>query len=1169
MYAAGVAGGVWKSVNAGASWTASDDFMANLAVVSMAMDPNDSSRIFAGTGEGFYNGDAVRGNGIFVTEDAGATWTQLPATSNNSDFYYVNELAIDPSTSGGALRIFAATRTGLWRSENAGQTWSLREPGSGQSSVGCTDVAVRTDVSPVQVFAAFGSFISDGLYRSTDKGDTFSQVGGGFPNGDPWQGRIELAIAPSNQSRIYACVATSWDSGFAGALYAIYRSEDSGATWSRQAAWDDVDPINPWLLTNIAPAVCGSLFYDQGWYDNIIAVDPVDDDIVWVGGIDLFRSDNAGADFSIASYWYLDSTYGPFVHADHHAIAFHPDYDGSSNRTMYLGTDGGIFKTANALAGTSRDPCPQYDTDLADMTYASLNNSYSVTQFYHGDASKTGDKYGGGTQDNGTNLVAWSGNPNGWNEILSGDGGYFFIDPNNSNTMYAETQGFASIFKSTNGGSLFVGASSGLNPMDDSLFIVPFALDQTDPSVLWTGSQRPYRTTNGANVWVSAGPDFAGVGAVSAIAIAESDNQVVYLGFEDGYIAKTTNGLSGGTPTWDMYGGSNGLTVGAYVSSIAVDPNDADTAYCTYSTFGVVHVRKTTDGGTSWAPLDGIGGNTLPDIPAHWVAIRPCLTSHLFVGTDLGVFASQDGGENWEVANIGLANTVVETLDFKNDDTLVAFTHGRGAFTAALQPCSSFDCNGNGVDDLTDISDGTSFDCNGDGVPDECDDDCNGNAVADGCDVVEGTSSDCQSNGVPDECELAGNDCNSNSVPDVCDISSGTSFDCQPNSTPDECDISGGTSQDSNGNGRPDECEVDCDLNGIDDWCDISCGPPGGLCDVPGCGQAQDCDGNGEPDNCQSDTDNDTVIDNCDNCPLVQNSGQEDADDDGLGDVCDNCVDVSNPGQDDADGDGAGDACDECPDDPNKVLEGFCGCGQAEDPTDTDADGTPDCVDQCPTDPTKTTPGFCGCNRLEDSADSDHDQVPDCADLCPLDPLKIMPDVCGCGVSDADTDGDGVADCQENCPLDPHKREPGLCGCGLSDFDTDGDEVPDQCTDDCPNDPLKSRPGICGCGRLDTDTDADGIADCHDNCPDVSNSSQADSDGDGVGDACASAAVQAPNDTGPPPANQGTTDAAGEPAPELAPCCALGVPPAGLAILGALGAAKVARSSRRRSRHSK
>jgi hypothetical protein len=309
--------------------------------------------------------------------------------------------------------------------------------------------------------------------------------------------------------------------------------------------------------------------------------------------------------------------------------------------------------------------------------------------------------------------------------------------------------------------------------------------------------------------------------------------------------------------------------------------------------------------------------------------------------------------------------------------------------------------------------------------------------------------------------------------------------------------------------------------------------------------------------NLDADTDNDGTADCIDQCPNDSNKivpGQcgcgladTDSDGDGVADCVDGCpADASKtaPGvcgcgviDADSDGDGAPDCVDGCPSDPNKTAPGTCGCGVSD--VDSDGDGVADCNDGCPADPDKTAPGVCGCGVAD--ADSDGDGVVDCSDLCPSDPNKVAPGICGCGVADTDSDGDGVADCNDGCPadanktapsvcgcgvadadsdgdstpdcldgcpLDPNKTAPGTCGCGVSDVDSDGDGVAD-CNDGCPADPGKTAPDVCGCGVVDTDTDGDTIADCIDNCPGVSNPSQADSDSDGIGDACETAEPEA------------------------------------------------------------
>ncbi|MBN2559936.1 MAG: hypothetical protein JXQ75_03275 [Phycisphaerae bacterium] len=710
MYAAGVAGGIWKSTDAGANWTVTDDLMLNLAVSTIAIDPSNSNILYAGTGEGFLGGrPGVQGLGIFKSTDAGATWTQLAGTVTGvpeGAFYYVNKLVISPND---PTRIYAATRFGVWRSLDSGQTWSavLRNPhyqggvpATNGCMVGCTDLAVRTDRNPDVLFAAFGSFESDGLYRSDDGGDSWVAYTTGS-----YQGRMTIAIAPSDNDVIYLAMADNGGLYGFGRLVSVFRADD-GVNFSSVLDFDH--PFSLWLFSYVSIATgCFKhpVVYSQGWYDNIIAVDPVDPDIVWVGGINVHRSDDGGQTFGLAGYWFyylMDPPPPTYIHPDQHAIVFHPDYDGTSNQVMYVGNDGGIFRTTNARAATSQEECPigPDPGPPPDVVWESMNNSYGVTQFYHGDSARDVDMFVGGAQDNGTSRALATGAPDGWKMIYGGDGGYVAIDPTNGQRLFIETNGFPKIYVSNDGGETSEEATAGITDTD-GVFITPLAMDQSNPDILWTGGTRPWRTTNGATSWEVAGPNFAGPDQITAIAIAPSDSNVVYLGFTNGYIARTTNALDP-SPTWTIF--VNGLW-GAWVSSVAVDPDEPDTAYCTYSNYGVPHVLRSVDGGSNWISIDGIEVTGVPDIPAHWIAVRPCDSQQLYVGTELGVFASDNGGSTWQPANNGLAHTVVETLDLKDDNTLVAFTHGRGAYITSLLPCGCApgDVNGDDVFDIADI----------------------------------------------------------------------------------------------------------------------------------------------------------------------------------------------------------------------------------------------------------------------------------------------------------------------------------------------------------------------------------------------------------------------------------------------------------------------------------
>jgi len=695
MYAGGVAGGIWKSTDAGASWIATDDLMLNLKVCALAIDPTDPSVIYAGTGEGIFASNGVRGMGIFKSTDAGASWNQLPGTVSGvpqGAFWYVNEIVISPNDSN---RIFAATRTGVWRSTDAGQSWThlLGNPrhlsgpyNSNGCATGCSDLKVRSDRDPETLFAAFGIHESDGLFLSEDGGDSWL----GYTT-DSTQGRMEIAIAPSNNDVIYLTMAANGTGVQFGRLISVFRADD-GQTFNN--VLDPVHPFSPWLFSYLAIATgCYEhpTIYSQGWHDNVIAVDPINPMIVWVGGIDLFRSNDGGQTFGLASYWFYflwDPQPSTYVHVDQHEIVFHPGYNGFDNQMMYVGNDGGIWRTANARAATSQEECP-IGADPGpppEIVWENMNNGFGVTQFYHGDAAFTADRFVGGAQDNGSSQVESAATPDDWEYVYGGDGGYVAIDPRDDRHYFVEIQGFPTIAETNNGGISFSPAVNGITDTD-GLFISPYAMDQANPDVMWTGGQRPWRTTDGAGLWEAAGPNFEGGTTLSAIEISSADSNVVWFGFINGYVARTTNGLAE-KPDFEVF--ANGLP-GGWISSIAAHPTDTETAWCTISSYGVPHLMRTTDGGASWAAATGSPGADIPDIPAHWIAVRPSDPQQLYVGTEFGMFASDDGGANWHPVNTGMARTIVESLDWQDADTLVAFTHGRGVFRASLDSDATVD----------------------------------------------------------------------------------------------------------------------------------------------------------------------------------------------------------------------------------------------------------------------------------------------------------------------------------------------------------------------------------------------------------------------------------------------------------------------------------------------
>jgi|CXWL01.1.fsa_nt_gi photosystem II stability/assembly factor-like uncharacterized protein len=707
MWAAGVGGGVWKTTTGGLGWTPQTDALPNIAVSALALDPKNPNVLYAGTGEGTFNTDAIRGLGMYKTTDGGTTWSQLAATKV-PDFQYVTDIVVSKSDS---KRVYVSTRKSdaIYRVNDQGEIVGYYRPGVfrsldggatfeqilslARSADGCADLALIADGTNDRLVVSCSLGFSAGkvlINVRAQSSKAFSIV-----LQKKGQGRVSLAVAPSNQNIIYA-LAEELDYH---SLLGVYRSTDGGETWTTQVNKDSPIALNRMLLSNSYVKLDTSCdrapgpLLGQGWYDNVIAVDPKDPDIVWAGGVDLFRSDDGGKNWGLGSFW---QAWPSSAHADQHAITFHPAYDGVANQIMYVANDGGVYRTANARASTSKGVAA-CDPSTGAIAWQARNQGYGVTQFYHGAPMPDGLSYLGGTQDNGTLLGGTARLEPGptaasWNPILGGDGGYVAVDPVDPRILYYETQ-FGDLWKSVDGGLDRVPATNGIHDGQidsDSIFIVAFTMDPSNRNRLWLGGSSIWRTEDGAANWQLANGN-SYEGDITALAVAPSNPQRVLVGTNGGTIMRSSNALS-----------SNGSTLWptadprypAYVSDLCFHPTNDAVALATFSTFDdddrpfySGHVFKTADGGATWALLDGAGATRIPDVPVHACVFDPGQPDRIWVGTDMGVFVSTDGGAHWATEVTGFPKgTVVERLALNagSPRRLFAFTHGRGAWSVAV-----------------------------------------------------------------------------------------------------------------------------------------------------------------------------------------------------------------------------------------------------------------------------------------------------------------------------------------------------------------------------------------------------------------------------------------------------------------------------------------------------
>ncbi len=625
---AAAGGGVWRTNDGGKNWTPLTDNQAVGFMGSLAMAPSDPNTLYAGTGEAHNSGDSFYGRGILVSHDGGNTWTLTG--QNVFDRRTIAEIAVSPTsanTAYAAVSSFGVNGvnggTGIFKTTDGGQTWT-NTTASISTSQQFSSVVIDPK-NPQTVYAAVGTLFGssqNGVYKSTDGGNTWVAAGN-FPGGTA-TGRIQLAIAKANPSVLYAAVPDP----STGNSSNIYKSTDAGTTWT---------------ATSKPPEYFGT----QGWYNNFITVSPTDPNIVFAGG-----SSNYGAGGIIESRdggnsWtsIKNGINGVSPHTDYHSATF------DAQGRLLVTNDGGIWRLEIAIPGSVR--------------WTDLNGNLQITQFTGIALDPTDPNIAyGGSQDNGTEKFN---DALGWTQIRGGDGGYVRVDPTSPNTVYHTYTG-TSLERSNDGGLTWVDASSGIQ--GNGNFYSFYQVDKNG-RVLF-GTDRINASSNKGQSWTQlSSPGQGGwpsSGTVNAIAIAQTDTNVIYAAVNGALYVTTNNGSS-----WTR---SN--VPGDKVAEVDVDPTNSKVAFAVRNAFGGGHVFKTTDGGQTWTDVSG----TLPDIPTNTFALVKQASSDVLVaGNDIGVFASFDGGLTWSKFKKDFPSVQVVELEWNpTTQILAAGTHGRGMF---------------------------------------------------------------------------------------------------------------------------------------------------------------------------------------------------------------------------------------------------------------------------------------------------------------------------------------------------------------------------------------------------------------------------------------------------------------------------------------------------------
>lgn len=658
VYAGAATGGVFKSTDSGVTWFSVFDDQAVLPIGDIAVDPVNSNIVYVGTGEANGGHNNFAGGGMYKSTNGGTNWEMIGLQNTVS----IGRIIIDPLN---PLKVYAAAvgsyfgpnpDRGIYKSENGGLNWNKILFVT--DSTGAIDIAIDP-VNTNNLLAAMwqrtrypngGALYgrTSGIYKTTNGGANWTALGAsnGLPNSTTTNvGRIGLSISKSNPNIAYSLFTN-------GSTYlGFFKTTNAGLNW-----------------TNANPGgTLQSGFSTFSWYFGNVRVHPTNPDIVFVLDFSIMRSTNSGTTWT-------DQT-GFNIHVDNHALAFKP----GDPSTLLEGNDGGIYSSSNG--GNSF-------TKIAALPF---------TQFYEIGIDKTNpDRLYGGTQDNGTNRTT-TGALNDWEDIYGGDGFYVIVDPTNPNVIYAESQNGA-LGKSVNGGSTFSDATNGISSSEKTNWSTPVIMDPNNNNVLYYGTNRVYRTTNGAGLWTAISPDLtngnqARLGTVTTIGVAPANSNVIIAGTDDANVWITTNT------------GTNWTKVSTtlpyrWVTRVAFDHVNENIAYVTFNGLKwkdpQPHVFRTTNKGQNWTDIS----NNLPDAPVNAFDIDPLRPNLLFVGSDVGAYFSTNTGQSWAFLGTGLP--MVSVYDFKIHPVaryLVAGTHGRSMYKIDLAQIVGVTSNSENIPD--------------------------------------------------------------------------------------------------------------------------------------------------------------------------------------------------------------------------------------------------------------------------------------------------------------------------------------------------------------------------------------------------------------------------------------------------------------------------------------
>ncbi len=705
VYVGTAQGGVYRSLDGGATWAALLDSAQSLSIGALALDPQNADTLFVGTGEGNLSGDSFFGVGLYIIRSAS---TASPAvtgpfnTDGTNDLFTgraITKIIVNPADSNKILVSTASGVSGL--SGDSFGTLPNRGVFLSSNALGITPTFTKVTVQ-TGAGVAQNRTISDMVMDPGNPSKILVYVFGLAAAGD---GGLWVSTAGDPWANTATWTQTITRQGFG--KFSVNRSGTTPTTTFAVAQDENAKDLNPSCAAvtnqgslrtstdgstwNGAIAAASGFCGGQCFYDMVPAFHPTDVNTILLGGSSngggacasnvLVKSINGGAAFTRAD---------TDLHADFHAIAFAP----SNANVVYAGNDGGIFRSADGGA-----------------TWSSINTTgFNATQFVSFSLHPTDANFAiGGTQDNGTEFMKPDGT---WTRADAGDGGYSAIDQSSTDTTnvnmyhtyFNQTNNLIAFARVTNvinanedGWDVFGCpaqpglTANGINCADSVLFYPPIALGPGIPNTLYFGTDHLYRSPDRGTTMTAVSQVFgccepnttATNFRVSAIGISPQDDNVRLLGLTNGRVFAT---ITGANPMTDV-------TVGwsaKFISRTVIDPNNKSTAYVVLDGYGppgsgIAHIFKTEGlAGLPQEPIWVASSNGIPDVPVNAFAVDPLNSDYLYAGTDIGVFSSIDGGANWSAYGTGLPRVAVFDLNVQKTAHKVRIgTHGRGAWEIA------------------------------------------------------------------------------------------------------------------------------------------------------------------------------------------------------------------------------------------------------------------------------------------------------------------------------------------------------------------------------------------------------------------------------------------------------------------------------------------------------